>query len=278
MKLRALAACVAATTAMSVVSVTAAELPERIKESKTIRVAINNSFPPLNYTDVNTKELTGFNVELLKALGTKLGVKMDLVIMTFPQYVPALDTGRVDFIGAGITGFQELQKTMSFAEYLLSGPQLITAESNTATLKSTSDVCGKKVGYIRFVQAFAKVIETFSANECVAKGLAPVTLVSDETPEKLGLAQGRYDAALVAIESFLYLTQTEPGTVARVGEPLEPWPLGMVFKKDDTEFRDAIAEGIDALMADGTYTKILKQFHLDEMGMTKTTIDSPSPW
>ena len=55
----------------------AKDLPASIKASGTLRVAIIPNYPPMEFRDPATSELTGFDVDLGKAIAAKLGAKLD---------------------------------------------------------------------------------------------------------------------------------------------------------------------------------------------------------
>ena len=251
-----------------------ARLPDRIRTAGTVRAAVQNVYPPLNYTDVATRQLTGFNVELLQALGPKLGVKVDLVVASFEQMFPGLDAGRFDFIGAGLGDYPNRREKLTHVDYLRSGPILLSAEGRANEFKSPADLCGRSVGYLRFIASFATVLKTLNETECVAKGRPPLRPVTDDLTVQLGLAQGRYDAALTAFELLQYLQVSEPGKYHRIGDPLRPWNLAFVFEKDDTQLRDAVAAGVQALIADGTYARLLAKYNLSELAVPQVTIDT----
>lgn len=248
-------------------------LPQRILDAKVLKVGIQQSYPPLNFVDPQSKNLTGFNVDLFNAMAPKLGVAVTMVIDAFPSLLPALDTGRSDLMGTGIFDSAQRRQKYTFVDYLTSGPVLMTTSALSADIKEIGDVCGRKVGIPRTVASFATVLQTFSDKECVGKGRPATTAITDDLPAQLGLTQRRYEAALTAQETLLHLQQTQPNSFAGIGKPLAPWLFGIAFKKEDAQLRDAIAATLDVLIKDGTYGRILAKYNMTSMAISQAMID-----
>lgn len=82
-------------------------LPDRIKTAGKIVIAQTPNYPPLEYKDPQTNELTGFDIDLGNAIGKELGVKIDWQEVSFEQMASALQTGRVDVIMIGMSDTPE---------------------------------------------------------------------------------------------------------------------------------------------------------------------------
>ncbi|MDQ0133827.1 polar amino acid transport system substrate-binding protein [Neorhizobium galegae] len=253
--------------------ISAASLPEKY-QSKAVRVGLQNQYAPFNYIDPKTKELTGLSVDLFAALEKKMGVKMEVVIATFPDLFPGLQAGRFDLIGAGIADNAKRRETLTFADYLRSGYVMMTTSDKTSSVKSWDDLCGKSVAYIRFVALLGDVLKGINEKTCVAKAKTPITIVTDDLPVQLGLSQNRYEAAMIAQELYLYLQSTQAGSYAQIGDVVNASLFGIAFQKPDTELRDAIGAGIQSLIDDGTYGKLLDKYGLKAMSLEKVTFDA----
>src|SRR5215471_21599815 len=80
------------------VSALAIELPAEIAKRGSIKVAVVPNYPPMEFRDPATNALSGFDIDLGEALGRKLGVKIEWTETTFAEFMPSLQTGRVDAI------------------------------------------------------------------------------------------------------------------------------------------------------------------------------------
>jgi len=119
MRVLVAAALVCATTA----SATAIELPPDIAKRGSIKVALVPNYPPMEFRDPATNNLSGFDVELGEALGRKLGVKIEWQETSFAEFMPSIATGRVDAILSGFTDYASRHEIATFVDYLRSGPR-----------------------------------------------------------------------------------------------------------------------------------------------------------
>ncbi|MFC4271362.1 transporter substrate-binding domain-containing protein [Sneathiella chungangensis] len=248
-------------------------LPAKFQESKVIRVGMQHDFAPMDFKDPKTGEETGVNYELLQAIAAKLGVKFEFFGVGFANLLPGLDTGRFDFVGAAIGDFPERRKKLTFVDYVTAGPYIVIRKESSKTIRGYEDICGKPVAYLRYISTFKTVLEEFNAKECVDKGRPEIELLTTDLRPKLGLLQKRFDAAMLTTETVNWLMKLEPDTYSKIGEPLAKWHYGWAFLKDDTQLRDAIAAGLDAIILDGTYAKILEKYNQSELAVEKSGID-----
>lgn len=106
----------------------AAELPASIKAKGEIVVAIMPNYPPMDFKDPATNQLTGLDYDLGNALAERLGVKIAWQETGFEQMINALTTDRVDAVLSGMTDTAERQKSVTFVDYFTSGPQFYTLQ------------------------------------------------------------------------------------------------------------------------------------------------------
>lgn len=58
-----------------------------------------------------------------------------------------------------------------------------------------------------------------------------------------------------------------------VGRDLRTAPYGIAIPKDETEFADAVAGAVNALIADGTYQAILDQWGVGNGAITTSEVN-----
>jgi polar amino acid transport system substrate-binding protein len=254
------------------VSVSAVELPPDIAKKGSITVAIVPNYPPLEFRDPATNALSGFDVELGEALGKKLGIKIAWQETSFDQLMPAIATGRVDAILSGMTDYATRHETASFVDYLRSGPRFFVQQSRAAEFKDMAALCGKKVGASRRT-FFPAQIAAWSDAHC---GSDPIKFVGTEGSgdARTQLKQGRIDAAVQGSETLPYLTDLEPGVYVPIGEMISSQFTGLALPVKEKALQQAIAEALDALIADGSYRALLAKWKLNDNGIEKATINA----
>ena len=69
----------------------------QIQESGKLKVGVEGTYPPYTYHDDNG-ELTGFDVEVAKAIADKLGVEADFTESDWDSLLAGIDSGRLDTV------------------------------------------------------------------------------------------------------------------------------------------------------------------------------------
>jgi polar amino acid transport system substrate-binding protein len=251
----ALAAHLAITTAE------AAELPESVKQAGTLRLTVSSTYAPMEYRDPATNELTGLDIDLATEIAKRLSLKIVWSETAFAEIIPALQTKRADFVISGVSDRLSRRETADFVDYLKTGPQFfVLAPSST---QAAIDLCGKKVGTTRST-IFPAEIEKWSKATCEAAGKLAVQFVPGENPIDVRnqLKQGRIDAAVQGSETLPYALKQEPGKYRVVGEPFSSGYQGIMFRKDDTAFRQVVMDVLATMISDAAYQTILAKWNL----------------
>ena len=259
-------ACTAATSAMAV------ELPAEIAKQGSIKLAIVPNYPPMEFRDPATNTLTGFDVDLGEALGRKLGLKIVWEETSFDQMMPAITTGRVDAILSGMTDLASRHDAATFVDYLRNGPHFFTQTSRAAEFKDAQALCGKTVGASRRT-SFPKEIATWSDAHCRGD---PIRFVGTEgsADARTQLKQGRLDAAVQGGETLPYVMDLEPGAYSPIGDVFAMQFTGLAVSVKDKVLQQAVAEALDALIADGSYRALLAKWKLTDYGVERATINA----
>ena len=242
-------------------SAQAAELPAEIKQAGTLKLTVNSTYAPMEYRDPATSELVGLDIDLANELARRLSVKIVWSETPFAELIPSLQTKRADFIISGISDRASRRETADFIDYLTTGPQFFVLNEHEA--KAAADLCGKKVGTTRST-SFPVEIEKWSKQNCEAAGKPAIQYVPGENSIDVRnqLKQGRIDAAVQGSETLPYAQGQEPGKYRVVGEPFAIGYQGIMFRKDDAVLREVVTEHLAAMIADGSYKKILDKFGL----------------
>ena len=266
--------CIAALASLAVTSALAQALPDRIKEAKAVVVANVPNYPPMEFKDPRTATLTGLDIDLGQALAKKLGVEFKFTEISFEQMVSSLTTGRADMILSGMTDTEARRDTLDFVDYLTTGAQFYTTADAKDTFKTPADLCGKTVGASRRT-SFPGEMEKWSKANCEAAGKPALKIVGTEgsADARTQLKQKRLDAAVQGSETLPYLMSVEPNAYAIVGDPFTRQHQGMGFAKKDTALRDAVAAGLKAMIADGSYKAVLAKWNLEANAVSEVMIN-----
>ena len=225
--------------------------------------------PPEAILDEKTKQASGIDWEINKAVLNWLGVKTIRVEwMPWESQVPALLSKRTDVIAGNIHHTPARDKVISFSgPAYWYGPVLIVPKGNPAGVKSYEDVKGKRVGSI-----------SGSAADFYLRQIGVATTpFKTEIDELQSLNQGRLDAVLEDDIVYLEFAKANPNNNL---DPLWSIPVpaaiingggyGMAryaFRKEDCSLRAGYTQGLAELRANGHVSYILKKYGLSDRNL-----------
>ncbi|KIU51689.1 MULTISPECIES: cystine ABC transporter substrate-binding protein [Pseudomonas] len=229
----------------------AGEQLQKIKDSGSISVGLEGTYPPFSFVDTDGK-LTGFEVELSEALAKELGVKARLQPTKWDGILAALESKRLDIVVNQVTISDERKKKYDFSEpYTVSGIQALVLTKNKDTIKTAQDLAGKKVG-----------VGLGTNYEQWLKDNVPKAIIKtyDDDPSKFqDLRVGRIDAILIDRLAALEYARKAKDTIA-AGDAFSRQEAGVALRKGEPELLDAINKALDKLRADGTLKKLSEKY------------------
>ncbi len=223
---------------------------ESIADERVVRVGTEPSFAPFEFMDENTKELTGFDIDLIYAIAKASNFKVEMSSMPFDGLIPAILTGTLD---AGISGFtitNERAKRVAFSEpYLKAGLGVIVRDEVKDKIKSVSDLDGQKI---------CAQIGTSGAMYSTQQVKGATVTQFNSAPEAfLELTKGGCDA-LINDKPVLeyYIASTGAKKLSLLEELITADEYGIVMNKNDEELVKLINDGFAKVKADGTLKAI----------------------
>lgn len=214
-----------------------------------LTVGTDATFPPMEF--VENGKRTGFDIELVEAVGKAMGRKVEWVDIDFKGLIPGLISKRFDMAVSAIYITDERRKVVDFtAPYYAGGLVAMVKDGNTA-IRSPADLNGKKVS----VQVGTKSVSF------VKEKYPQVQLMEvEKNQEMFNLVDiGRSDAAVTGKPAAYQYTRTRPGLKV-LDEQLTTEDYGMAIRKDSPELTKAVNAAIEKLKADGTYAAIVKKW------------------
>lgn len=153
---------------------------------------VKDSTPPFGFINEQTRQLEGYDVDFLKAIADKLGVKLELKPVTSASRIPQLMEGNIDIVAATLTITPERAQQIDFSTtYFLTGQKFLTKKG---AFKSLAELEGKKIG----------TAKGSTSEQNASKALPTATILSfDDYPQAfLALQQGKV-VAVTTDESIL---------------------------------------------------------------------------
>jgi polar amino acid transport system substrate-binding protein len=251
----------------------AAKVPAAIKSKGTIRIGTDASYAPSEFLDTDGKTIIGFDVDLFKAVAGKLGLKTDFQSSSFDAIIPGVSSGKYDIGVSSFTVNADRLKEATMVSYFSAGTQW--AQKSGGSI-DPANACGKKIA----VQTGTVQVDDITARSkaCTGAGKPAITidqyqLQSDATA---AVVSGKDDAMLADSPVVAYAVKQTNGQLAILGDIYDSAPYGYVLPKNETEFGQALADAVKALIADGTYKSILDKWGVAAGAITTPTVN-PKP-
>ncbi|OFI01565.1 cystine-binding periplasmic protein precursor [Clostridium acetireducens DSM 10703] len=228
---------------------------ERVKKSGKLTMGLDDSYPPMEFRD-SQNNLVGFDIDLGKEIAKKLGVKPEFTITDFNGIILSLKSSKFDMILSTLSMTEKRQKEVLFTEPYIVGGQIIAVKKGNTSITKAEDLKGKLVGY-----------QLGSTSENAARKIEGIKNLKsyDKVTEAFhDLSLGRIEAIIVDGQVGGYYMKKDGGDYTILKEKLTKEPVGIGFKKEDKELRDAVQKAIDELKKEGTLSKLsIKWFGYD---------------
>lgn len=221
-----------------------------------LTVGTNAEFPPFEYVDDNG-EPDGFDIALIKAIGEKLGVEVEVENMEFASLVSSIGS-KIDIAIAGMTVTDERKESVDFSDSYYEAVQyvILPADSEIAT---ADDLTGKTIG-VQLGTTGDFIATDDIADSTVQQYNKAVDAVND-------LINGRVDCVIVDKNPALVFESKFEGQVkavdgAEFGFGTEEYAIAL--PKGDTALVDAVNAALEEIKADGTFDELVKTYIEEE--------------
>ena len=237
--------------------------------------SITNSPPMISYASDGTT-LQGAIVDLAAAMSKQMGRTIVFESIPFNALIPAMQAKRIDITFTMMNDTPEREKLLDFVDFFNLGTMLLIKKGNPEHVESLETLCGKTVSTVQGSTQI-KLVDDASAN-CKAEGKPAIENLQYAQPSdaRLQVQTGHVAAFLGNTPVMIYLAKTAgDGTIFDVvrGHEYQPVPLGIGVAKSNAELRDALKKSLDALIADGTYRKILEKHGVETGAVKSATIN-----
>jgi polar amino acid transport system substrate-binding protein len=129
---------------------------DKIKQDGKLLVGTSPDYPPFETLD-KANNVIGFDADIMQAVATKLGVKVEFVQMDFGGLIAALGARKFDVLAAGVSVSEERKKAVDFSTpYLIGKDAIVVHKDSGLKVTKLEDLKGKTVAVqIGTVQADA---------------------------------------------------------------------------------------------------------------------------
>lgn len=113
-----------------------------------LRVGTEGTYAPFSYHDPSTGQLAGYDVDVARAVGDKLGLKVEFVETPWDSIFAALEADRFDVVANQVTITPERQAKYDMSQPYSVGEGVIVTRADDTSITSLADLKGKTAAQI----------------------------------------------------------------------------------------------------------------------------------
>lgn len=216
-----------------------------------VRVATDATWPPFEYVNEQTKEIEGFDIDLMKAVAEKGGFEVEFVNVAWDPLLAGVAQGQYDCAISSITILEERKKEMLFSDPYFEAGQIVTVRKDNTDIKSKDDLVGKVAG--------AQIGTTGSFE---IEKIAGATL---KTYDDIGLAfqdlmNGQIDAVVADNPLALGYVGKNPDKLKSAGDVFTEENYGIAVAKGKEDLLAKINKGLKAVKAAGLIEQLSQKW------------------
>jgi len=225
---------------------------DAIQTKGTIVVGTSADYPPYEFHKVidGKDTIVGFDIALAEKVADDLGVELEIVDMSFDGLLPALVSGKIDFIAAGMTPTDERKESVDFSTiYYDTNQTMLVLNENVDTLNTIDAFSGLKVGVQKASLQEGIYDEHFTASEKVALSKIPNLIMELQT--------GKIDGIILAeVVANNYAEANESISVNGLHLGSEGG-VALAVNKGNEDLLEAINKTIDSVVSDGSFDQMI---------------------
>ncbi|MFE3988339.1 transporter substrate-binding domain-containing protein [Nocardia tengchongensis] len=218
-------------------------------DANVLKVGTEGNYSPFTYQDNGS--LTGYDVDVIKAVGDKIGKKVEFTTAPWDSLFAALESKRVDLIANQVTVKPEREQKYSLSQpYTVSQGVIVTKTGNDG-IHALTDLSGKTCAQSETSNWAGVAKDAGCKVEAIPGFVEAVQL----------LKTGRADATVndtLAVNA--YTKAQGAGTVQIAGKTGETSKQAFAARKDSQALTDQVNKALDELRADGTLAKISEKY------------------
>lgn len=243
------------TTGSDAATTSAADADLNLVSDGKLTVAFSNGFPPLEFSEDGSNDVTGFDIELIKAVAEDMGLEAEILpTQKFDTLVPTIKAGgKADVCISAVTINDERKKEIAFSDpYLDSNQAILAGKDSTATSLDDFNKEGVTV-----------VCSAGTTGEAWAKENLPKATIlplDDYVSCFTGTMAGNYDACVADLPVAGYLVKNSYKDLKICVEVPTGEQYGIVMSKDNEALQAAVNKSLANLESDGTMDELKEKW------------------
>lgn len=222
-----------------------------VKSKGVLTIGTEGTYPPFTFHDQGSGALTGYDVDVARAVAAKLGVKPVFKETQFDAMFAGLEAGRFDMVANQVSITPERSKVYAFSTPYTVSPGVVVVRKDDNSIHSFNDLKGKTTAQ-SLTSSFYQLAKQSGANIQDVEGWAQAVTL---------LKQGRVDATINDKLTYLDYVNTKHDTSIKIAATTtDKAHNAFAFRKGSKSLVGAVDTALQELKRDGTLAKISRKY------------------
>jgi polar amino acid transport system substrate-binding protein len=216
-----------------------------------IRVAMDATWPPFESVDETTKQIVGFDPDLIKAIAEKENLDIELVNVSWDPLLAGMAQCQYDAAISAMTITDERKQSFNFTDPYFAAGQVVTVRNDDTSITGKDSLSGKKVG-----------VQLGTTGDIEAQKIAGAEV---KNYDDIGLAfqdllNGQVDAVIADNPLALGYIGKNAGKLKTAGDVFTDEFYGIAVCKTNTDLLAKLNSGLAKVKSEGTIDKLSKKW------------------
>lgn len=259
MSILALAACgntseTSDNSAIDSAATTTTDKLQEIKDSGKLVMGTSADYPPYEWHLVKDGKDTvvGFDIDIAQVIADELGVELEVKDMDFDGLIPALSTGKIDMIIAGMNPTEERKQSVDFTDiYYTQKDVLVIRTEDAATITSEDALKTAALATQKATIQEDYLLENFPDAE--------IQSVPKWNTAIMSLTTGKVDAILmVETVAKQFVSQNDTLMIAEFDVQSDPNESAIAVAKNGGEFLTTVNDILTEMKDSGKIEELIQ--------------------
>lgn len=229
-----------------------------VLEAGELVVGTEGTYRPFSYHEDGSGDLTGYDVEVIRAVAEELGVEVRFEETQWDAIFAGLEAGRFDVIANQVSITPDREESYTFSSPYTYSPGVIVVAESTTDIASFADLEGRTTAQSLTSNWYVLAEQSGAVIEAVEGWAQAATLVE----------QGRVDATINDRLTFLdYQVQTGATGLVVAAQTDDVSRSAFAFAQGSDALAAAVDDALATLAADGTLTDISTEFFGEDVSV-----------
>ena len=234
---------------------------QEIKDKGTLVMGTSADYPPYEWHLIKDgkDEIIGFDIDIAQAIADELGVELEVKDMAFDGLIPALSTGKIDMIIAGMNATEERKQSVDFTDVYYTQTDIVVIRKEDADKFTSED--SLKTAALATQKATVQetyLLETFPDAE--------IQSVPKWNTAIMSLTTGKVDAVMmVDTVAKQFIAQNDDLMVANFDINSTPNAAAIAVAKNGGDFLETVNNIVNEMKESG---KIEELYQLNDQIVT----------